>query len=120
MLRKIDCVMIKVDDLAAARRFYAEVFGMRPLWSDSQSAGLVFPESDSEIVLHTIEAIPAKVDVNYLVSDVVAETRRLAERGCRVVAGPFEIPIGKCAVIADPFGTALTLVDMTKGPRPPD
>ena len=37
--------------------------------------------------------------------------------------GAQEIPrnvvaIGKCAVIKDPFGTRLCILDMTKGPRP--
>ena len=41
----------------------------------------------------------------------------LEEAGCRVVTGPFPIAIGNCAVITDPFGNSLTLVDMTKGPR---
>jgi len=31
---------------------------------------------------------------------------------------PFDITIGKCAVIEDPFGTRLCILDMTKGPRP--
>jgi hypothetical protein len=31
---------------------------------------------------------------------------------------PFDVAIGTCAVIEDPFGTALCLLDMTKGPRP--
>ena len=30
----------------------------------------------------------------------------------------FPIPIGNCAVIRDPFGTRLCILDMTKGPRP--
>jgi len=32
--------------------------------------------------------------------------------------GPFNITIGKCAVIEDPFGTRLCILDMTKGARP--
>jgi predicted enzyme related to lactoylglutathione lyase len=56
--------------------------------------------------------------VNYEVEDVVAELPTLAEAGCRVVAGPFPIAIGNCAVITDPFGNSLTLVDTTKGRRP--
>jgi len=31
---------------------------------------------------------------------------------------PFDITIGKCAVIRDPFGTRLCILDMTKGARP--
>jgi predicted enzyme related to lactoylglutathione lyase len=117
MLRKIDCVMIKVADLDRAVAFYRDVFGLRPLWRDDESVGLVFPDSDAEIVLHSIAAIPAQIDVNYLVDDVAEAVRVFEAKGCRTLAGPFPIAIGKCAVIRDPFGAALTLVDMTAGPR---
>ena len=45
MLRKIDCVMIRVDDVEAAAAYYTEVFGLRPNWSGDDSIGLVFPET---------------------------------------------------------------------------
>jgi hypothetical protein len=32
-----------------------------------------------------------------------------------VVAEPFDIPIGRLAVVADPFGNRLVLLDTTKG-----
>jgi hypothetical protein len=35
--------------------------------------------------------------------------------GGRVVAPPFEIQIGRCAVVADPWGNVLALIDMSKG-----
>lgn len=117
-LRKIDCIMIKVDDLDEAREFYVRVFGMRPNWRDATSVGLRFPESDAEIVLHRITEIPLRIDVTYLVDDVVAALAALKSEGCSVVEGPFDVAIGKCTVITDPFGTPMTLIDMTKGPRP--
>ncbi len=116
-LRKIDCIMIKVDDVDSAREFYMRVFGMVPAWRDATSAGLKFPESDAEIVLHSIKDIPSRVDVTYLVDDVVAAVAALEAEGCIVAAAPFAVAIGKCAVIVDPFGIPLTLIDMTKGPR---
>lgn len=116
-LRKIDCIMIRVDDIDAAREFYIRVFGMRPTWRDATSAGLKFPESDAEIVLHRIKDIPVRVDVTYLVDDVIASVEALKAEGCAIAAPPFDVAIGKCAVIIDPFGTPLTLIDMTKGPR---
>ncbi len=117
MLRKIDCVMIRVDDPEAASQFYAEVLGMIPLWSDDDSVGLGFPETDAEIVLHRKPEIPHTVEVHYLVDDVVTATPILEHQGCRVMERPFDTPIGKCAVISDPFGTVLCILDMTKGPR---
>jgi predicted enzyme related to lactoylglutathione lyase len=115
MLRKIDCVMIHVEDLPAAIAYYREVFGLHPIWWDKESAGLAFPETDAEIVLHCKPDIPAAVEVYYLVDDVLASVGTLAARGCRISAGPFDIAIGKCAVIVDPFGIRLCLLDMTKG-----
>jgi lactoylglutathione lyase len=118
MLRKIDCVMIRVDDVEAAAAYYAKVFGLRPLWSGDGSIGLAFPETDAEMVFHCNPDIPSSVEVDYLVDDVVAAVDRYVAQGCRVVVAPFDITIGKCAVISDPFGTELCILDMTKGPRP--
>ena len=120
MLRKIDCVMIRVDDIQAAADYYANVFGLLPQWSAEDSIGLRFPESDAEIVVHNSPDIPSNVEVHYLVDDVVIAVTNYAAKGCDVLIEPFDIAIGKCAVIADPFGTRLCILDMTKGPRPLD
>ncbi len=119
MFKKIDCVMIRVGDVAAAEKFYTDVFGLRLVWRDGGSVGLVFPESDAEIVLHSSRDIPHKVEVHYLVDDVVSAVRTCQEKGCRMIAPPFDVLIGKCAVIEDPFGTTLCLLDLSSGRRPP-
>jgi len=119
MLRKIDCVMIRVDDLDAAADYYVNIFEMRPIWRDEHAVGLGFPETDAEIVLHCDHDIPSRVEVHYLVDEVVAAVHVLEQHGCRVLAEPFDIPIGKCAVVQDPFGIRLCILDMSKGPRPP-
>ncbi len=117
MLRKIDCIMIRVDDVEAAAAYYAQVFGLRPQWSGDDAIGLVFPETDAEIVIHRDPDIPSPVEVHYLVDDVVAAVAHYTAQGCLVLVAPFDITIGKCAVIRDPFGTRLCILDMTKGPR---
>ena len=40
---------------------------------------------------------------------------RFVEAGGSIVAGPFDIKIGKCVVVADPWGNKLVLLDSTKG-----
>ena len=112
-LRKIDCVMVRVDDLAAATAFYARACGLRPLWRDESSVGMGLPDTDAEVVLHTMD-LPGEWNVYYLVDDVLAAVA--AWRG-EVVREPFEIEIGWCAVLADPFGNAVGILDMSKGPR---
>ncbi len=118
MLRKIDCVMIRVDDVEAAATYYAKVFGLYPRWSGDDAIGLGFPETEAEIVLHSNPDIPSSVEVHYLVDDVIDAVAHLAAQGCHILVAPFDITIGKCAVISDPFGTRLCILDMTKGARP--
>jgi predicted enzyme related to lactoylglutathione lyase len=119
MLRKIDCVMIRVEDPQAAAVYYSDVFGLRRLWQDETSVGLGFSETDAEVVLHCNKEIPSALEVYYLVDDVVCSVGVLRQYGCRVLAEPFDIPIGKCAVVQEPFGTTLCILDMSKGPRQP-
>ena len=119
MLRKIDCVMIRVEDPGEAAVYYSDVVGLRRLWQDETSIGLGFPDTDAELVLHCNSEIPSPVEVHYLVDDVVCSVGVLRQNGCTVLAEPFDIPIGKCAVVRDPFGTPLCILDMSKGPRQP-
>jgi lactoylglutathione lyase len=82
------------------------------------SIGLGFPETEAEIVIHSDPNIPSSVEVYYVVQDVIAAVDRLLLKGCQVLVAPFDITIGKCAVIRDPFGTRLCILDKTKGSRP--
>ncbi|MGH2501596.1 MAG: VOC family protein [Ktedonobacterales bacterium] len=118
VLRKIDCVMIRVDDVAAAARYYERVFGLLPQWSGDDAIGLKFPDSDAEIVLHCDDDIPSRAEVHYLVDDVIAAVDICVQQGCEMVTPPFDITIGKCAVIRDPFGVRLCVLDLTIGLRP--
>jgi catechol 2,3-dioxygenase-like lactoylglutathione lyase family enzyme len=49
MLRKIDCIMIRVEDVETASAYYAKVFGLYPQWTGDGSIDLVCPESDAEM-----------------------------------------------------------------------
>jgi predicted enzyme related to lactoylglutathione lyase len=120
MLRKIDCVMIRVEDVEVSAAYYAKVFGLRPKWSGEGAIALAFPETDAEIVLHSGTTIPSAVEVHYLVDDVIVAVAHYAAQGCQILVAPFDITIGKCAVISDPFGTRLCILDITKGLRPPN
>jgi len=113
----MDFIMIRVDNVEAAASYYVDVFGLRPRWSGDGSIGLGFPETDAEIVFHCDPKIPSSVEVYYLVDDVVAVVANYAVQGCQVLVSPFDITIGKCAVLQDPFGTRLCILDMTNGAR---
>lgn len=116
MLKKIDCVMIHVTDLTEALNFYSDVFGLKPIWQDQDQgqAGLLFPAGDSEIILYTDPDRPGLVEIYYQVEDVDEAIQRYVDQGCTVLTEPFDLRMGRCAVIQDPFGTRLRLLDMSK------
>jgi len=116
VLRKIDCVMVRVDDLGAAADFYARVFGLRRLWQDGSAVGMGMPETDAEIVLHTMD-LPRDLGVHYLVDDVLAAVSTYRREGCVVRTPPFDVPVGRCAVLEDPFGNAICVLDLSNGAR---
>jgi catechol 2,3-dioxygenase-like lactoylglutathione lyase family enzyme len=116
VLRKIDCVMVKVENLAAAQRFYERVLGLTHLWSNAHSVALGMRDCDAEIVLHDDPKIPRECNVHYLVGDVKEAAAKLSSAGCAVMVAPFQVRIGMCAVLRDPFENLLNLIDMSKGP----
>ncbi|WP_344214579.1 VOC family protein [Kribbella sancticallisti] len=113
LLRKVDAVMVKVPDLDSGLAFYRDKLGHELLWRNDEigQAGLRLPEGETEIVLAT--------DVGYgpswLVDDADEAAAAVVEAGGEVRAGPFDIPVGQCAVVADAFGNELVLVDLSKG-----
>ena len=52
---------------------------------------------------------PPRWDVDFWVDDVDATAARAAELGGTVVAGPFDMPIGRRAVLADPQGATFSI-----------
>lgn len=110
-IRKIDCVRLPVNDLDAAIRFY-EGLGHRLNWRRRTQAGFRLPDSDAELVVHT-EHLEQEID--FLVDDVEVATDRFASAGGHLIKGPFDIEVGRCAVVEDPFGNKLVLLDLRYG-----
>jgi predicted enzyme related to lactoylglutathione lyase len=112
LFRKIDCHSIPVADLDAALAFYRDRLGHELIWRDDSAAGLRLPESDAELVLHTDDR---PIETDLLVASVPAAISRFVEAGGKVIAGPFEIRIGLCAMIEDPWQNRLVILDASKG-----
>ena len=115
LIRKVDCLQLPVSDLEAGAAFY-ERLGHEVIWRRPNQVGLRLPDTDAELVLQT-EWPGATVDL--LVEDVRAAVKRIVAAGGRVVVHPFPIEIGPCAVVADPHGNELELLDMSQGPLAP-
>ena len=114
LFRKVDCIRLAVDDLDAAIAFY-ERLGHGLIWRRPTAAGLRLPESDAELVLQIEEP---GIEVDFLVDDAEQAVERFVTAGGTLVSGPFEIEIGRCAVVADPWGNTIVLLDMSHGPLP--
>ena len=52
---------------------------------------------------------------NWLVEAVPDAVSTIVDAGGAVVVEPFEIPVGRFAVVGDPFGNPLVLLDLSKG-----
>ena len=112
VLRKIDCIRLYVPSMADGLAFYRDALGHRVVWQTECESGLQFPDSEAEIVLHTNRQA-VETDIAVESAEDEAEIIRLA--GGKIIVEPFDIQIGRCVVVEDPFGNALVLLDFSKG-----
>jgi len=111
LFRKIDNHMLRVDDLDAAIAFYRDRLGHQLIWRDDDAAGLALRETDAELVLH--RRIGPETDI--LVDDADKAYRAFLDAGGESVEPPFDIAIGRCARVRDPFGNVIVMLDQSKG-----
>ncbi len=112
LFQKIDCLRLHVDDLDKALAFYRDRLGHQLVWRSDRAVGLRMPETDAEIVLHTEE--PGQ-EIDLQVESADAAAVRFVEAGGKIIVPPFDIQIGRCVVVADPWGNPLVLLDTSKG-----
>jgi predicted enzyme related to lactoylglutathione lyase len=110
-IRKIDCVRLPVDDLDAAIRFYEDL-GHRLNWRRPTQAGLRLPDSDAELV---VQIEHREQEIDFFVEDAEVATEKFTRAGGRLIEGPFDLEVGRCAVVEDPFGNKLVLLDLRYG-----
>lgn len=111
LLRLVDCVLVPVPDLDSGLAFYRDRLGHQLIWRSVAAAGLRLPGSDTELVLTS----SGQPEVDFLVDSVADAVAQVTAAGGSVVVTPVDIPVGRVAVVADPFGNRLTLLDLSKG-----
>lgn len=113
LLRAVDAITVPVPDLDSGLRFYRDALGHQVRWRHDEigQTGLELPDGASELVLVT--GLPYEPD--WLVQSADEAARAVASAGGQVVTAPFDIPVGRVARVADPFGNRLLLVDLSKG-----
>ncbi|HEV2888251.1 MAG TPA: VOC family protein [Jatrophihabitans sp.] len=111
LLRAVDAFLVRVPSLEEGLAFYHDALGHELLWRTDTMLALGFGDSETELVL----ALDTGPETDLLVESVEDAVARITEAGGTLVAGPDDIAVGKVAVVTDPFGNQLTLVDLTRG-----
>ena len=112
LIRKLDCLRLYVTDLEAGLAFYRDRLGHELIWRSATAAGLRMPETDAELVIQTEEQ---RQEIDLLVNSADEAAEFIQHAGGKVIVLPFDIQVGRCAVVEDPWGNPLVLLDISKG-----
>ena len=111
LFENVDCVSFYVDDLDDGIKFYSDSLGLKLLWRVEDSCGLGMQKGITEVVL--VNRHNPMVD--FKVDSVEEALPQFLAAGGRLIYGPFDINIGKCAVVSDMWENEYCILDMTKG-----
>ena len=112
ILQYVDCVRISVPNLEKGLSFYRDCLGHKMLWRMKDYIGLQMPDTKTEIVLDTHPHAP---EIFMRVQAVEAAVNQITAIGGKIIVPPYEIEIGLCAVVQDPWGNQFTILDISKG-----
>ncbi|MEO5886250.1 MAG: VOC family protein [Anaerolineales bacterium] len=112
LIRKVDCLRLYVPDLEAGLAFYRDRLGHELIWRSATAVGLRLADTDAELVIQTEEQ---RQEIDLLVDSADDAAAFIEESGGKVTVQPFDIQIGRCAVVEDPWGNPLVLLDISKG-----
>jgi len=111
LFENVDCVSFYVDDIDRGLTFYQKALGLSLLWRAENSCGLGMQKGITELVLVTSHNPMADLKVD----SVEKALPEFIEAGGKLEYGPFDIDIGKCAVVSDPWDNRYCILDMSKG-----
>jgi predicted enzyme related to lactoylglutathione lyase len=80
-------------------------------WKTENSVGLGMDEDVTEVVLHSSGR---KSEVDFKVDSVIDAIKEIEKVGGRVFTEPFDIKIGKCAVVKDLWNNEYVILDLAK------
>jgi predicted enzyme related to lactoylglutathione lyase len=107
-------------DLAAARAFYAELFG----WGAQDIPGH-FPRTSFSLGDLLVggghaptpqEGAAARWTISFRVADADQSAARVQELGGAVLLPPMDVPVGRFAIVADPAGASFSVTAVPGGP----
>lgn len=108
----LDCIELYTPDIKQGIEYYCGSLGLKVLWKSDTSAGLGMSEGKTEIVIQN-ERTEQNMDIK--VDSVLEAVKEIEKAGGQIIYGPFDVPIGKCAVVKDPWNNKYVILDTTKG-----
>lgn len=86
---------------------------MGPLLRKADWVQIPVPDLDAGLRFYRDRTPDPETD--FLVDSAEVAVRWVEELGGSVLSGPEDIPVGRVAKVADPFGNPLVLLDLSKG-----
>jgi len=112
LFKNIDCLQLYVPDLEAGIDYYGNQLGLKIIWKTKTAVGLGMEQGLAEIVIQN-ERREMEQDIK--VNSVIEAVKKIEQAGGTILSGPFDIKIGQCAVVKDPWGNQYVILDSTKG-----
>ena len=112
LFQSVDCIRIYVPDLEKGLEFYRNGLGMKVVWKTASAIGLGMADNKTELVIQNEDR---RNEVDIKVASVIDAAELIKSVGGSIVCGPFDIRIGKCAVVKDPWENEYVILDSTKG-----
>ncbi|MGC6174630.1 VOC family protein [Lacrimispora sp. 38-1] len=112
IFKNVDCIELYVSDLDEGIQYYCDSMELKLLWRNAEMVGLGMENDITEIVL---QCQRKQVLIDIKVESVDESIEKIKEAGGTVEYGPFDVPIGRCAVILDKWDNKYVILDMTKG-----
>ena len=108
----VDCIRIFIPDLEKGLEYYHRKLGLQIAWKTENAVGLLMNDAKTEIVIQNKDK---REETDIMVDNVEDAIKTVTEASGKVIYGPFDIKIGKCAVIEDPWNNKMVILDSTKG-----
>ncbi len=120
MVGKLGLVMVVVSDMERSVRFYRDVVGLKllfhaPNWSQFDAGSMLIglhPQGEQVKVSPT-----TGMSLGIYVDDVTRTVSELKSKNARIAIEPRDEPFGRWALLQDPDGYNIQLVEMASGYR---
>lgn len=116
-MKNYDNFFLGVDNLAEAKKYYADILGLHIKFDFSSKGMTAFNVGNEEpaIILKDKNIFSnTKPAIWFEVESVESKYKALKEKGVNFLSEPFHIQTGMAAEFEDPFGNRLGITDYTK------